>query len=222
MPMATIQSRAYCLRPGLTPSWTSAEPPVAPDELPLLPVLAPTSADGLDPPVEDVDEDELDAVVAESQRERWEAMLDRAVAAMHQEPAFDAAAAIDLALWEAAMADPAGAVAATLAEDTAVDAAHLPVSPPLSPPDEISEVSTPAVSPAALEVVEVIDDLTASVPGELVSCAIFVVMGHFFLGFHDHHTHTDRVYLLVHRSQFGLDHLLLALHRAMDQYACYV
>ena len=123
MPMATVQSRAYCLRPGLTPSWASAEPPVAPDELPLLPVLAPTYDDGLSPPVEDVDEEELDAIVAESQRERWEAMLDRAVAAMHQEPAFDAATAAELAQWEAAMADPAGAVAAALAEDTAANAA---------------------------------------------------------------------------------------------------
>ena len=39
-----------------------------------------------------------------------------------------------------------------------------------------------------------------------------------FLGFHDHHTHIDRVYLLVRRSQFGWDHLLPALHRATDQY----
>ena len=76
-------------------------------------------------------------------------------------------------------------------------------------------------------------------PGELVSCAIFMALGppglvgksyfvgtcppglvgqSYFLGFHDHYDHSDRVYPLARCSQFGLDYLLLAVHRAMVQH----
>ena len=40
----------------------------------------------------------------------------------------------------------------------------------------------------------------------------------YFLGFHDHYDHSDRVYPLARCSQFGLDYLLLAVHRAMVQH----
>ena len=95
-----------------------------------------------------------------------------------------------------------------------------PISPPLSRPDEATEVSAPdeLASGNALEVIEVLKDLTVSAPGELVSCDVFLAQGRYFVGFHDHYFETGRVYHLTRCSRMGMRFIHAAVYRVVSQY----
>ena len=43
------------------------------------------------------------------------------------------------------------------------------------------------------DVIEVLEDPTATVPGELVSCDLFMTQGRYSVGFYDHYFDSGRV-----------------------------
>ena len=71
----------------------------------------------------------------------------------------------------------------------------LPISPPLSPPDEVAEI----IPSAPLEVSSC-NDVHAEGRSALVSCDDIAVHEQMFMGFCDYHAETDRVYILAHDS----------------------